>query len=94
MRLGSTTICRGKCPIVALSVALITALTPLLATPQPAVPAYTAVDLRLVWRIDPRVDVTFAARNAFDPGHVEYRLDPYTTEIERSFLVGLRLQLP
>ena len=64
------------------------------ALPQPAVPAYTAVDLRLVWRIDPRVDVTFAARNAFDPGHVEYRLDPYTTEIERSFLVGLRLQLP
>jgi iron complex outermembrane receptor protein len=64
------------------------------ALPQPAVQAYTAVDLRLAWRVDPRVDVIFAARNAFDPGHVEYRLDPYTTEIARSFLVGLRLQLP
>ncbi len=62
--------------------------------PQPAVAAYTAVDLRLVWRVDPRLDISVGARNAFDPAHVEYRADPYTSEIPRSVLVGLRWQLP
>jgi len=52
VRLGSTTICRGKRPIVALLVAWITALTPLPATPQPAGPAGDAAD-RIV-ALDPR----------------------------------------
>ena len=62
--------------------------------PDPLVPAYTAVDLRLGWRISPRLDVSVVARNAFDSGHLEYRVDPYSAEIPRSLLVAIRWQMP
>jgi iron complex outermembrane receptor protein len=64
------------------------------ALPQPAVPAYTAVDLRLAWRIEPALELSLMARNAFDPGHVEFRNDPSTSKAARSLLLGLRWQLP
>lgn len=64
------------------------------ALPQPVVPAYTAVDLRLLWRVRDGVEVSFVARNASDPGHVEYRADPATSEIARSILLAFRWLLP
>ena len=64
------------------------------ALPQPSVPAYTAVDLRLMWRVRDGVDVSLVARNAFDPGHVEYRAGTPTSEIPRSVLLGVRWLLP
>jgi len=56
--------------------------------------AYTAVDLRLMWRVRDGVDVSLVARNAFDPGHVEYRAGTPTSEIPRSVLLGVRWLLP
>src|SRR5207237_628011 len=57
------------------------------ALPQPAVEAYTAVDMRAAWRIAPTLDLSLTIRNAFDPNHVEYRIDPYTSQIPRSVLL-------
>nr|WP_246294783.1 TonB-dependent receptor [Schlegelella koreensis] len=64
------------------------------ALPQPRVPAYTAVDFRAAWHVTPTLDLSVAVRNAFDPGHVEFRSDPYTTEIPRAFMLALRWQMP
>ena len=64
------------------------------ALPQPAVPAYTAVDLRLLWRVREGVDLSVLARNAFDPGHFEYRSGTPSSEIPRSVVVGVRWVLP
>ena len=64
------------------------------ALPQPAVRAYTAVDLQLLWRVRDGVEVSFLARNAFDPGHVEYRADQSTSEIARALVLAVRWLLP
>jgi iron complex outermembrane recepter protein len=64
------------------------------ALPRPRVEAYTAVDLRAAWHVTRTLDLSLMVRNAFDPGHVEYRSDPYTTEIPRSVLLALRWQMP
>jgi hypothetical protein len=56
--------------------------------------AYTAVDLRLLWRVRDGVEVSFLARNAFDPGHVEFRADPSTSEIARALALAVRWLLP
>src|SRR5690606_25198694 len=37
------------------------------ALPDPAVPAYTAVDLRYGWRVAPSVEISAGVRNLFDP---------------------------
>jgi iron complex outermembrane receptor protein len=63
------------------------------ALPQPAVPAYTAVDLRAAWQLTPSIEATLALRNAFDPWHLEMQQRPFTSEIPRSVLVQLRWQL-
>ncbi len=42
------------------------------ALPRPAVPAYTAVDLRLGWRVTPRLELSATVQNLFDPGHPEW----------------------
>jgi iron complex outermembrane receptor protein len=58
--------------------------------PQPAVPSYTAVDLRLAWQVRRSLELSAIVRNAFDPWHVEFRNDPFTSEIPRSIAIGLR----
>ncbi|HUP08577.1 MAG TPA: TonB-dependent receptor [Caldimonas sp.] len=60
------------------------------ALPEPAVPAYTAVDLRLAWQARPSLELSAVVRNAFDPWHLEFRNDPFTSEIPRSFALNLR----
>jgi iron complex outermembrane recepter protein len=52
------------------------------------VPAYTAVDARLGWRIDPQWDLALVGQN-LNGAHAEYGLVQYRGEIPR--LVGLRL---
>ena len=40
--------------------------------PNPATPAYTALDLRLVWSPASRWEVALIGRNLFDPRHREF----------------------
>jgi iron complex outermembrane receptor protein len=42
------------------------------ALPQPAVPAYTAVDARWGWHVSPAVEVSLTLQNLFDRNHIEF----------------------
>lgn len=55
--------------------------------PDPAVPAYTAIDLRWGWRVRPDLDLSVAVRNLNDPSHPEWGLAGARAEIPRSFMV-------
>jgi iron complex outermembrane receptor protein len=57
--------------------------------PDPAVPGYTAVDVRLGWRPHNDVELSGTVRNLFDPGHVEFG-DPATAaEAARTLFLKL-----
>jgi iron complex outermembrane recepter protein len=61
--------------------------------PNPAVPGYTAVDMRLGWRPQRNLELSVLVRNLFDPGHVEFG-DPVTaSEVARSFYLKALLRL-
>jgi len=54
------------------------------ALPNPAVPAYTAVDARIGWRLGAGLELSLTGQNLFDRRHIEFG-DPATaSEIERS----------
>jgi len=60
--------------------------------PDPAVPGYTAVDMRLGWRPTHNLELSALARNLFDPGHVEFG-DPATaSEVARSYYLKALLR--
>lgn len=59
------------------------------ALPDPAVPAYTAVDLRWTWRPSGRWEVELAARNLLDAAHPEFG-GADRAEIRRQALLRLR----
>lgn len=59
------------------------------ALPTPAVPAYTALDARVGWRLWPDVELSFVVRNALDDRHVEWGAPGDRAEFERSFMVKL-----
>jgi iron complex outermembrane receptor protein len=59
------------------------------ALPDPAVPAYTAVDLRWTWRPTGRWEVELAARNLLDAAHPEFG-GADRAEIRRQALLRLR----
>jgi iron complex outermembrane receptor protein len=40
--------------------------------PRPAVPAYTAIDLRWGWKVSPTLDVSLTLTNVNDPEHPEF----------------------
>jgi iron complex outermembrane receptor protein len=42
------------------------------ALPNPAIPAYTAVDVRWGWRVTPAVDLSLNLQNLFDRNHAEF----------------------
>ncbi|UUX94441.1 TonB-dependent siderophore receptor [Aquabacterium sp. J223] len=46
------------------------------ALPQPAIPAYTALDVRWGWRPTPQAEVSLALFNALDPHHPEFEANP------------------
>jgi len=57
------------------------------ALPAPAVPSYTAVDLRWAWRVRPDLELSLAGRNLTDPMHPEWGPANNRAEIPRSFLL-------
>jgi iron complex outermembrane receptor protein len=59
--------------------------------PNPVVPKYTAVDMRYGWRVRHGLELSLTLRNAFDSAHAEFNPAPTRSEIERSVLLGLRV---
>jgi iron complex outermembrane receptor protein len=59
------------------------------ALARPEVPAYTAVDLRLGWRLHHGLDLSVIAQNLFDPRHAEFGGAPGRSMVERAVLVKL-----
>jgi iron complex outermembrane receptor protein len=57
------------------------------ALPAPAVPAYTAVDLRWAWRLRPDLELSLAVRNLTDPRHPEWEAIGPRAEIPRTFVL-------
>lgn len=55
--------------------------------PQPAVPSYTAVDLRWGWRVRPDLELSLSVRNLGDGRHPEWGSPATRAEIERSVLL-------
>jgi iron complex outermembrane recepter protein len=60
--------------------------------PSPDVPAYTAVDTRLAWKVNESADLAFGVQNMFDRRHAEWGVATNRVEIERSVFVQLRLR--
>jgi iron complex outermembrane receptor protein len=60
------------------------------ALPDPAVPAYTTVDLRYGWRMRRGLEVALIGRNLFDKSHPEFGAWPARSEIGRS--LALRVE--
>jgi iron complex outermembrane recepter protein len=54
------------------------------ALPSPAVPSYTAVDLRWGWRVRPDLELSLSVRNLTDRRHAEWGNAANRAEIERS----------
>ncbi|MDB5803482.1 MAG: TonB-dependent receptor [Betaproteobacteria bacterium] len=61
------------------------------ALPTPAVPAYTAVDLRYGWRVRPNVQAALIVQNLFDPRHPEFGTAPGYSEIGRNIFAKLNI---
>ena len=59
------------------------------ALPNPVVPAYTAVDARLGWRMTPTVELSLTGNNLVDPRHPEWGAAPGRAEMERSWFLKL-----
>jgi iron complex outermembrane receptor protein len=57
------------------------------ALPDPAVPAYTAVDLRWGWHVKPGLELSLLLRNLADARHPEWGVPANRTELERSVFV-------
>ena len=62
------------------------------ALPNPAVPAYTAVDSRVAWKVTQSADITLGVQNLLDRSHAEWGVASNRVEIERSVFVLLRLR--
>ncbi|MCY7317974.1 MAG: TonB-dependent receptor [Ramlibacter sp.] len=61
--------------------------------PAPAVPAYTAVDVRWGWKAAPALTVSLLAQNLFDRRHVEFTDPAAASQIERRVFLRLAWQL-
>ena len=59
------------------------------ALPTPYVPAYTAADLRVGWRVTDNFDVTLLVQNALDPRHAEGDATEAASQVRRSVFVKL-----
>ena len=60
------------------------------ALPEPAVPAYTAVDLRYGWRVSRSLEISLVAQNLLDAAHPEFGAAPGRSEIGRSVFLQAR----
>jgi iron complex outermembrane receptor protein len=62
------------------------------ALPDPAVPSYVALDLRLGWRPSPRVEWSLLLQNLLDGGHGEFGNVRTRTEVGRAVFLQLVLR--
>jgi iron complex outermembrane receptor protein len=62
------------------------------ALSQPAVPSYTALDLRLGWQLRPNLDLSIAGQNLLGSGHGEFTDVATRTDIKRAVFVKLQCQ--
>jgi iron complex outermembrane receptor protein len=58
--------------------------------PNPAVPAYTAVDARYAWQVRRELELSLTAQNLFDPRHPEFGAPATRSEIERGLFLRVR----
>jgi iron complex outermembrane receptor protein len=63
------------------------------ALPDPAVPAYTAVDARLGWRASREIDVSLILQNLFEDRHAEFGAAPGRSEFGRSAFLRLQWRM-
>jgi iron complex outermembrane receptor protein len=63
------------------------------ALPSPAVPSYTALDVRWGWRVRPDLELSVAARNIGDARHPEWGNAANRAEIARSVFLKLEWRL-
>jgi iron complex outermembrane recepter protein len=63
------------------------------ALPEPAVPAYTAVDARLGWRASREIDVSLILQNIFEDRHAEFGATPGRSEFGRGAFVRLQWRM-
>ncbi|MGN6702912.1 MAG: TonB-dependent receptor plug domain-containing protein, partial [Burkholderiaceae bacterium] len=59
------------------------------ALPNPSVPAYTEIDMRLGWKIDRNLDLDLIGQNLLHPTHVEYDAATARSEYPRTVFVRL-----
>jgi iron complex outermembrane receptor protein len=57
--------------------------------PNPAVPAYTAVDLRYGWNLSRHLELSLVGRNLLDPHHGEFGAAGGRSDYERALMVKL-----
>jgi iron complex outermembrane receptor protein len=57
------------------------------------IPAYTAVDMRLGWRVTKAAELSLTLQNLFDPGHVEFGTAATASEVGRSAFLKLLLRM-
>jgi len=57
------------------------------ALPQPATPAYTALDARIAWRISPRYELSLVGFNLLGGRHAEFGSGVNSSEFGRSLLL-------
>lgn len=55
--------------------------------PSPSVPAYTALDMRLGWRVRPDLELSLSLRNLGDNRHPEWGAPGARAEFERAFFL-------
>ena len=61
------------------------------ARPNPQVPSYTALDVRLGWRAAKDIELALLAQNLLDRSHPEWGTPLTRAELERALYVSLRL---
>jgi iron complex outermembrane receptor protein len=64
------------------------------ALPQPFVPSYTTVDMRVAWQAGPHTELALVARNLSDPQHAEWGAAANRVEHERQWVLQWRWRLP
>ena len=58
------------------------------------IPSYTTLDLRLVWQLTPRMELSLVGQNLLDPQHPEFVQEALVApaEIERRVVARLRVE--
>ena len=60
------------------------------ALPNPSVPAYSALDMRIAWRLQRGLELSVVGQNLLDSGHVEFGNPATASEMARGAYVKLK----